>query len=273
VVGWNERLEDWRMLRRLAPAGAFAAFRDAPDVSIVGTCIGIDYGGFAWIAMMLVDPAHRGRGIGRRLLEAAMDAVPANRPIRLDATPLGRPLYQQYGFQDEAALSRYVVVDRDGANLPDPEVPAAMRRLMPDDLELVIAQDHETFGGTRDVLLEWMLRGAPQYAYATCSDDGRIHYCLGRQGRVFDQIGPVIAGDEDIAHALVKAALASTGDRRVAMDVYDRHRAFAAMLRDNRFAIERPLFRMCRAAASGACDRSIVAGGVREFAILGPEFA
>jgi GNAT superfamily N-acetyltransferase len=260
------------MLRRLAPAGAFAAFLDARDVSIVGTCIGIDYGGFAWIAMMLVDPAHRGRGIGRRLLEAAMDAVPANLPIRLDATPLGRPLYQQYGFQDEAALSRYVV-DRDVANLPDADVPPAIRRLTREDLELVIAQDHETFGGTRDTLLEWMWRGAPQYAYATCSDDGRIHYCLGRQGRVFDQIGPVTAGDEDIAHALVKAALASTGDRRVAMDVYDRHRAFAATLRDNRFAIERPLFRMCRAAASGACDRSIVPGGVREFAILGPEFA
>jgi GNAT superfamily N-acetyltransferase len=272
VVGWNERLDDWRMLLQLAPAAAFAAVADASDVSIVGTCLGLDYGGFAWIAMMLVDPAYRGRGIGRRLLEAAMDAVPANLPIRLDATPLGRPLYRQYGFQDEAALSRYVV-DRDVANLPDAGVPAAIRRLTRDDLELVIAQDHETFGGARDTLLEWMLRGAPQYACATCSDDGRIHYCLGRQGRVFDQIGPVIAGDEDIAHALVKAALASTGDRRVAMDVYDRHRAFAAMLGDNRFAFERPLFRMCRAAASGACDRSIVPGGVREFAILGPEFA
>jgi hypothetical protein len=260
------------MLRRLAPAGAFAAFLDARGVSIVGTCIGIDYGGFAWISMMLVDPAHRGRGIGRRLLEAVMDAVPANLPIRLDATPLGRPLYQQYGFQDEAALSRYVV-DRDVANLPDADVSPAIRRLTRDDLDLVIAQDHETFGGTRDTLLDWMFRGAPQYAYASRSDDGRIHYCFGRQGRVFDQIGPVIAGDDDIAHALVKAALASSGDRRVAIDVYDCHRAFAGTLRDDRFVIERPLRRMCRAAASGACDRSIGPGDVREFAILGPEFA
>jgi hypothetical protein len=260
------------MLRRLAPAGAFAAFRDARGVSLVGTCIGLDYGGFAWIAMMLVDPAYRGRGIGRRLLEAAMDAVPANLPIRLDATPLGRPLYQQYGFQDEAALSRYVV-DRAVASLPDADVLPAVRRLVRDDLKRVIAQDRETFGGTRDTLLEWMLRGAPQYAYATCSDNGRIHYCLGRQGRVFDQIGPVIAGDEDIACALVKAALTSSGDRRVAMDVYDRHRAFAATLHHNRFAIERPLFRMCRAAASGAADRSNGPGDLCEFAILGPEFA
>src|SRR5438093_9578061 len=114
VVGWNQRLDDWRMLLRLAPAGAFAArlgardVSDVSDVSIVGTAIGIDYGGFAWIAMMLVDPAYRGRGLGRRLLEAALDAVPPNLRIRLDATPLGRPLYQRYGFEDEATLSRHV---------------------------------------------------------------------------------------------------------------------------------------------------------------------
>ena len=84
TAGWNQQVDDWRMLLRLAPAGAFAALVDA---CIVGTAIGIDYGGFAWIAMMLVDPAYRGRGLGRRLLEAAMDAVPPNVRIRLDATP------------------------------------------------------------------------------------------------------------------------------------------------------------------------------------------
>src|SRR6266567_6169471 len=111
VAGWNQRLDDWRMLLQLAPAGAFAARFDSRDPAVVGTAIGIDYGGFAWIAMMLVDPSCRGRGVGRRLLEAAIDSVPSNLPIRLDATPLGRPLYQRYGFEDEAALSRYVIDD------------------------------------------------------------------------------------------------------------------------------------------------------------------
>jgi GNAT superfamily N-acetyltransferase len=104
AAGWNQRLEDWRLLVSLAPAASFAA---VSEERIVATVIGIDYGRFSWIAMMLVDPDWRGRGIGRRLLNAAMEVVPADRPIRLDATPMGRPLSQSCGFEDEVLLTRH----------------------------------------------------------------------------------------------------------------------------------------------------------------------
>ena len=279
VAGWNQRIDDWRMLLRLAPAGAFAALSDARAASIIGTAIGIDYGGFAWIAMMLVDPAYRGRGVGRRLLEAAMEAVPSHLPIRLDATPLGRPLYRRYGFEDEAALSRHVI---DQARLAEPRVartrPArsAVRPLTGTDMAIVIEQDRATFGGTRGAVLEWAFRSSPQYAYTVRSDSterGPIHYCLGRRGRLFDQIGPVVTGDDDIADALVSAALGAAGDRRVAVDVFDSRRAFAAAMRADGFVIERPLVRMCRPTDSTAGAPAVGHRHICEFAILGPEFA
>src|SRR5439155_26728654 len=105
AAGWNQRTADWRMLLQLAPAGSFAAVGDG---GIVGTAIGLDYGPFGWIAMMLVDPGWRGRGVGARLLEAAMGAVPPETLLRLDATPLGRPLYRRYGCEDEDRLTRHV---------------------------------------------------------------------------------------------------------------------------------------------------------------------
>jgi GNAT superfamily N-acetyltransferase len=298
AVGWNQRLDDWRMLLQLAPAGAFAALSDARDVSatsIIGTAIGIDYGAFAWIAMMLVNPAYRGRGVGRRLLEAAMAALPAHLPIRLDATPLGRPLYQRYGFEDEAVLSRHVI---DDARLAEPRrvartrlAPPTVQPLTDADLAIVIEQDRETFGGTRGAVLDWAFRGATQYAYRIRSDNtdsGPINYCLGRQGRLFDQIGPVVASDDENAHALMSAALGAAGDRRVAVDAFDAstgsgspraksrgdsRSAFAAALRADGFVVQRPLVRMCRRSDSRACA---IAGGrdnICEFAILGPEFA
>jgi GNAT superfamily N-acetyltransferase len=274
IIGWNQRPEDWRMLLRLAPAGAFAAVIDA---HIVGTSIGIDYGGFAWIAMMLVDPAYRGRGLGGRLLEAAIAAVPSHLRIRLDATPLGRPLYQRYGFADEALLSRHVSEDSDRRAASAAEVlarHAATRPLTASDLTGVIEQDKDTFGGSRGAVLEWAFRQAPQYAYVMRGDDGLIHYCLGRQGRQFDQIGPVVASSEDIARALVNVALARAEERPVAIDAFDGQTAFSEGLRRRGFFAQRPLVRICRRAAqAGAPDATACAMAVREFAILGPEFA
>jgi GNAT superfamily N-acetyltransferase len=274
VVGWNQQIDDWRMLLRLAPRGAFAALVDERDVSLVGTAIGIDYGGFAWIAMMLVDPAHRGRGLGRRLLEAAMDALPSNLAIRLDATPMGRPLYQRYGFEDEAVLGRYVIdtrLKRRAASMV--RTPSIVRPLTDADLGIVVEQDRKTFGGTRGAVLDWAFRRAAQYAYKVPGGNAAIHYCLGREGRLFDQIGPVVADDHDIAHALVKAALAAAGDRTVAIDAFESRSAFAAALRNDGFVLQRPLVRMCRPAGSGAGRTAIGEGKTCEFAILGPEFA
>ena len=83
TAGWNQRAEDWRMLVTLAPHGSFAALSGG---RIVGTAIGIDYGGFSWIAMMLVAPEYRGRGLGRRLLQVRSRQYPPIRPFA--STPL-----------------------------------------------------------------------------------------------------------------------------------------------------------------------------------------
>jgi GNAT superfamily N-acetyltransferase len=293
TAGWNQRLDDWRMLLRLAPTGAFAAVSDA---RIVGTAIGIDYGPFAWIAMMLVNPAYRGRGVGRRLLEVAIDAVPSKLPIRLDATPLGRPLYQRYGFEDEAMLSRHVA---DGSTRGVASASATVessrdvRPLTASDLKIVVERDTDTFGGLRGAVLEWAFHDAANYAHVVRSRDGLTHYCLGRPGRLFDQIGPVVAGHEDIALALLSAALVAAGDRPVAVDAFDSRTAFTAGLRSRGFHVHRPLVRMRRPAGAEASAtlrpgqgpqaqgrpeprrRSTGAlphGPLVEFAILGPEF-
>ena len=264
------------MLLRQAPAGSFAAITNG---RIVGTAIGIDYGAFGWIAMMLVDPAHRGQGLGRSLLEAAMAALPSDRPIRLDATPMGRPLYQRHGFEDEAMLTRHLLSGHllsghllSASSSRDESSP--VRRLTAADLMVVSDEDHDVFGGSRKTILEWALRSAPHYGLVARGDAGLAHYCLGREGRLFDQIGPVVAGDDGIAAALVNAALASARGRPVVVDAFDSHHVFATSLRTLGFQAQRPLYRMCRRAGCAAASAGM---GKRpalvEFAILGPEFA
>lgn len=273
AVGWNQRLDDWRMLLRLAPTGSVAACSAG---RVVGTAIGIDYGGFGWIAMMLVEPGFRGRGVGRSLLEAALDALPHGIPVRLDATPLGRPLYARYGFADEAILTRHVVeapdVPAPSLRLSDGES-APTQRLTADALARVIELDRGVFGGDRAAVLAWCQDQAPSYAVVS-ADPGQAGYCFGRRGRLFDQIGPVVAGNDDMACRLVDDALSAAGGRSVIIDAFDSSARFAAWLATRGFHGQRPLFRMRRPAG----HRGSPAGpGSRrapsEFAILGPEFA
>jgi GNAT superfamily N-acetyltransferase len=269
-AGWNQRLADWRMLLQLAPAGSFAA---VVDDRIVGTAIGIDYGTFGWIAMMLVEPAWRGRGLGARLLEEAMGAVPPGIPIRLDATPLGRKLYERYGFADEAELTRYVAEPAGlSADLTIDLTALPVRNLTHADLPAVIFRDDRVFGAHRRLLLEWALDGAGQYAQVIDTDAG-AQYCFGRPGRLFDQIGPVVADDDETARMLVGASLRAADGKAIVVDAYDRHSDFAEWLRNRGFNASRPLFRMRHPARHGVkAPRAKPHGALHELAILGPEF-
>lgn len=268
MAGWNQRLDDWRMLLRQAPGGAFAAVEDG---TLVGTSMALDYGGFAWIAMMLVDPACRGRGLGGRLLEAALDAVPAERPVRLDATPLGRPLYARYGFVDEAVLTRHAA-DRPVAAPGGSTARSRVRPMDEADLPGLLDLDSHVFGGSRGGVLEWAHAGAPGYA-RVLDDGGSLEYCLGRTGRLFDQIGPVVASSLASAESLIDAALLSAPGRPVIIDAYDDRGGFAEWLGSRGFTGQRPLYRMRRPGAAPSAAWDDAPGGLAEFAILGPEFA
>jgi ribosomal protein S18 acetylase RimI-like enzyme len=258
TAGWNQRMEDWRMLLTLAPDGSFTA---TVDGRIVGTAIGINYGTFGWIAMMLVDPAHRGQGLGARLLQAAMDAVPSDLPIRLDATPLGRPLYERFGFVEGMSLTRLVAQSAERF----PEVPERTARTSIADLDEIAYIDAAAFGADRRRVFEWSLSDAP-YARMARQKDRLLGYCFGRRGRLFDQIGPVVARDEEVARALVSSAITDVPARPAVIDVYDSHRGIVAWLRSIGFHAERPLFRMSRGPMTRARSDH------HEFAIFGPEF-
>ena len=259
TAGWNQRLEDWRMLVGLAPRGSFTAIVDG---ALVGTAIGIDYGAFGWIAMMLVDPAYRGKGLGAALLQAAMDAVPSNLPIRLDATPLGRPLYERYGFVEETSLTRLVARSSPALLMSG----SAVQRAAGVDLPAVFREDAGIFGADRRAVLEWSLGDAP-YGRIVRDDLGPAGYCFGRRGRLFDQIGPVVAREEGQARKLVSSAIVDVPGRPVVIDAYDEHQSFSQWLHSLGFRAERPLFRMSR----GAYTRPGRAA-LREFAIFGPDF-
>ena len=108
-------------------------------------------------------------------------------------------------------------------------------------------------------MLEWALGGAPHYARMV--EKGRldpIDYCLGREGRLFDQIGPVAAGGDAIAQALASAALAAAGDRPILLDVFDARDTFAVL------AARLRLPGSAAAVPDAACGAAVVVSSIDE---------
>lgn len=238
---WNQLDDDWRFF--LDHGGASLAEQDG---AVVGSVAWLPFGDdFAWLSMMLVDPAARRSGIGSRLMESALAAL-SGRHVRLDATPAGEPMYRKFGFVDEYRLMRATA---SGGRLSN-----AVRPMTNDDLPAILERDRDVFGADRSSLLSELHRRAPDLAWM-----GRDAYCFGRPGHLFPQIGPVVACNPEGAREVVEHCLARHPGTTFALDLPDRSDGLG-------YETLRPFLRMGLREARTHGDPGQV------FAITGPEF-
>jgi GNAT superfamily N-acetyltransferase len=238
-AGWNQLEADWKMLLHASSEGCFVAVYRGLEVGTVTT---VTYDGrFSWIGMLLVDPAFRRKGIGTALLQAAINVARRRGAVRLDATPLGKTLYDTLGFRDEYHLVR---MQRTAG--PVPKSPAfRCAPLRQDELHEIVRFDEPVFGAQRGAILGALLLNAPEYAYAVKRDGQLAGYCLGRPGSNFEQIGPIVAKDSATAQALVVTALANCPGRNVIIDAPVSQESWLSFLNDAGFSEQRPFIRMC----------------------------
>ena len=258
--GWNQLEHDWRVFLEWEPTACLVEEREG---RVVGTVAGLRYGHcFSWLSMLLVDPSERGAGIGTRLFQEGLNMLGED-CVRLDATPLGRPIYARSGFVEEYPVTR-VWAKVDASEFA--EAPIYVRPMREEDLEPVFSYDRAVFGADRTRLLIALFQLAPAYAWVAGKSGNVQGYCFGRPGFLYEQLGPVVAQDQEIAANLVSACLKSQAGKTVVLDVPHFHPAWLSWLEGHGFLPARSFVRMRRGENScpGAPDRM--------FAIAGPEF-
>src|SRR5262249_41127123 len=159
------------------PDGCFLAELDGLPVGTVTTC---RFGSVAWIAMMLVDERFRGRGVGRALMVRALNELDAREvgSIRLDATPLGQPLYEALGFVTEASFTRYqgmLTQFSDKDSEPFPVKSSTM-------VEAVAALDRDVTGTDRGRLLQRLVEENPGTLRIVAEGQGVTGFLMSRAG-------------------------------------------------------------------------------------------
>ena len=185
-AAWNQLEADWRRFLGLQPDGAFVAELDGTPAGTVTTCV---FGPVAWVAMVLVDAALRGRGLGRALMERALDFLDGAgvQSVRLDATPLGQPLYERLGFVPEYLLTRFE------GTPPRVEAPPGVSAAGPEHRDAVVQLDRAVTGTDRQRMLLRLFAEYPEEARVVESPAGVEGYLMTRPGARAHFVGPCIA--------------------------------------------------------------------------------
>ena len=244
---WNQNAADWRLMLGIGRGWGITL----ADGTLAATTLVLPFESFAWISMVLVLPSQRRKGYATQLLRTAIADLEKRRLVPvLDATPAGRQVYRLEGFRDTWSFKRY----RLESHTTKMRLDAASR-----DWPSVLELDRKAFGASRERLLRDLARRLPDAALLEANG-----FILGREGREAQQLGPLVANDEDTAIALLGRALNAVA-APLYVDVVDHAPRLRQWLEARGFRFQRPFTRMVRGADCAPGEERLV------YLVAGPE--
>jgi len=232
AVGWLPNLDLLQALWAWERARIFVV-REAPLTAggaqaPIATTGATATGGIGVIGNVHVRSDYQRRGLGRRLMEMALDWQRAQgvRSVYLDATEEGRPLYTKLGFvgleRSWAVHAPLATLDLDALTaLARPKAELRIAYSSADVLPRLATLDSAAYGADRLGLLERLL-ALPDHALLVAEDaSGQVGgYLLTRllETPAYGvRIGPWVARDSDTAAALLAVALAEDAPWRASL--------------------------------------------------------
>lgn len=219
ALSWPYRQQDWQVAFDLG-----AGFAVEVDDRLVATAMWWPYGqSHASVGMIIVDPAMQGRGLGRALMEALLQAT-SDRTVILNATQEGLPLYAKLGFVSRGQIFQHQAVLATAPELVDGT--GELRVMRASDEAQVRQLDLAASGMDRSALLDTLF-DAGSVMLIDHGDGASAYACVREFGHGV-VIGPVVAGGtnpqtsaETDAKRLICALAARHQGRFVRLDVSD----------------------------------------------------
>jgi len=193
-VGWPHRREDWELVLSISE-GIVALQNGRVVATTMMTPFGSDA---AAINMVIVEKTMQGRGLGRRLMNAALEKA-GSRHSRLVATKEGLPLYEKLGFVAIGEIAQHQGKAR------KIEAPANVFWARDDEHERISALDRVACGLDRSELMSALRRTAQ---FAVIRERGEVSAFAGL--RPFGRglvIGPIGAASDQQAKDLIEFML------------------------------------------------------------------
>lgn len=195
--GWTFDEADLARLRHLG--GALGAFEGE---ALVGALTFVDLPPIRWVGNVVVAPPARGKGLGARLVEAALADAPR---VGLYAVEKAVSLYERLGFEPhgDAWAMR--------AESARPLRPTATEPMRADDLLEAARLDRAATGMDRGYLLRALHRAWPHGARVVRESGRLVAFGFAKTYPDLTEIGPVVGIGRDEQEAVLDALLATTG--------------------------------------------------------------
>ncbi len=242
-AGWNQTRQDIDRFLFLEPAGCFMGEEAGVTVATAAAFV---FGQIGWIAMILVAPSARGRGLGTAMTKHALDYLDSRgvRCARLDATPLGQPIYEKLGFVPKYRLARFAGMAPPGAT--DPRVTCCL----PEELDSVLQLDRRITATARERLLQRLYHESPERMHVFRESGSITGYFTSRAGASHTQLGPGIALNNAAGLALLETVTARQAGTPVYIDIPYENCTAMAWAAERGLTVQRDLTRMSRGQAS-----------------------
>lgn len=245
--GWNQLEADWRRVLALQPDGCFVAEWNGEPVATTVACI---FGNVASVMMVLVEASQRGHGIGTALMKHALDFLDNRRvpSVRLDATPMGRPIYEKLGFVAEYELARYEgTLGPAVATLGKPGQVGVttVNKRSDGDVDELLQFDRAVTHCDRGGFLARLIEEYPEHVRIARSDGVFQGYFAARPGSRATLLGPCLASEAAGPALLVDAAQRYVG-QPVFIDVPLANEVALELVKSWGLKFQRGLLRMGR---------------------------
>jgi len=260
--GWNQTETDWKLIIKDPLNACLLAEYHG---KIIGTTAAMNYSSdVAWINMVLVHKEFRGHGISKILLEEIFKKLQNCKSIKLDATPEGQRVYKKYNFKNEYSITRMTcdslkkISPVDGDVFPEP--------IQYHDIPEIIAFDKFVFGSDRTLLIKSLIKEYPNKAWMLKRNNSIAGFILGRDGRKYNQIGPVMASSAADAKILISKLLSDAENKPMVADVLNDKIELISWLSNLGFTQQRHFVRMYQ-------HNNPFPGNIdKQYLICGPEF-
>lgn len=236
-VGWNQTKSEWVRLIELNPDTCFTIREKG---RLVGTATLATFGtDLGWIGMVIVDRSHRGRGMGKQLLERVINVGREQGCdiVGLDATDQGRRLYRQYNFCDVRPIDRWA------GRLAGPEKSGAVENLKENHLDEALRLDLQWSGCDRGKLIRHLFNEDSVRGWGVIRKNQLKGMAFVREGREYDHLGPIVTDTTEGFTDLLSEASRVLRGQPVLLDCIRRAES-SALLRERGLEVQRSLTRM-----------------------------